>query len=308
MLLSALSAHSQSPANPSAADPFLKSNQPIAAALAAINANSQPNTAETLPPEALLRIEVFSLPLEEARTLTRQHPKSPDLYGRLGEELDKEKPTVKLERLMVLRVRGGQRSKLEEVEEYAYPTEFEPPRIPQSIGIGQPAPATTTVSIPPAAPPKVPPTTPAPSQAPGAKGEAGPAGAPADTSTKPAGPASTGHVPPPWPYAPTDPHSFEFRITGWTSEVEITIADDGETVDLNMAHQFVRLCSLESQSPNGEVMLPNFETSKMATQVLTKFGKPTLAGSFSPPVAVGVEGGNTVPTTRLFFITATKPR
>ena len=63
------------------------------------------------------------------------------------------------------------------------------------------------------------------------------------------------------------------KDTGWTVEIEMTIADDGETVDLNFFPEFIRLCGLESQSPSGEVVQPVFETSKIATQIVTKFGQ-----------------------------------
>ena len=277
-------------------DPFLKSNTPPAAAAAP--------AAAALPREGLVRMEVFTLSLEEGRAVTRKFPKQADLYAWLGAELEKEKPAVQLERVMVLRVRGSQRSKLEELDEYPFPTEFDPPQIPQSIGIGQPAPGTTTVTVTPPTPPPVPPNPPAP---PGAKGDPGPSGTPA-APPRPAGSSAAGSVFSPWPYTTTALQSFEFRKTGWTLEIEMTIAEDGQSVDLNMAPQFVRLCGLESQSPSGEVLQPAFETSKIATQILTKFGQPTLAGTFSPPVDAGVAGGNTEHVTRLLFITVTNPR
>ena len=298
MLLSALPAHSQSPANPSAADPFLKSNQPLAAASTKQEA--------ALPKEGLVRVEVFTLSRGEGHAATRKFPKQSELYAWLGGELEKENAKVKLERLMVLRVRGGQRSKLEEIAEYPYPSEIDAPEVPQTVGIGLPAP-----ELPPAAAPQAVPVTPAPqpgNSTPGAKGETGPVGAPADAAGRPAGSYPAGTVFSPWPYTAATPQAFTHKNTGWTLEIELTIADDGQSVDLNMAPEFIRLCGLESQSPNGEVLQPNFETSKIATQVQTKFGLPTLAGTFSPPVEAGLAGGNTEPLTRLLFVTVTNPR
>ena len=214
-----------------------------------------------LPKEGLVRMEVFTLSREDARTATRKFPKSADLYAWLGAELEKEKPAVKLERLMVLRVRAGQKSKLEEIDEYPVPTVPESSSIPQTVGNGQTAPAdpkSTTTSAPPAAPaPQV---------------------------------------------------SFNGKNTGWTAEIELTIADDDETVDLNIVPEFVRLCGLESQSPGGEAAQPVFETSRLATMMVTKLGQPTLAGTFSPPVDAGVAGGNTEKITRFLFLTVTNPR
>ncbi len=259
----------------------------------------------SLPKEGLVRMEVFTLSREDARTATRKFPKQADLYAWLGAELEKDKPTVKLERLMVLRVRGGQKSKVQEIDEYPFPTEFDPPKIPQSIGIGQPVPATTTVTVTPPAPPPVLPTPSAPA---GAKGGLGPAGTPAAALPRPAGSSPSDSVFSPWPYTATTPHSFQFKETGWTVEIELTMSDDGETVDLNIAPEFIRLCGLESQSPSGEVVQPVFETSRIATQILTKIGQATLAGTFSPPVDAGVAGGNVETVTRLLFLTVTEPR
>ena len=112
-----------------AADPFLKSNAPPAAA--GIPASSANATASLLPREGLVRMEVFTLSLDEGRAATRKFPKQAELYAWLGAELEKEKSPVKLERIMVLRVRGGQRSKLEEIAECPFPTEYDPPQIPQ---------------------------------------------------------------------------------------------------------------------------------------------------------------------------------
>lgn len=294
-LFSPLAAYGQA-GNPGT-DPFLKSNTPPVAAVAP--------TAQALPREGLVRMEVFTLSLEKGRAVTRKFPKQTDLYAWLGEELEKENPKVKLERIMVLRVRGGQRSKVEELDEYPYPTEFDPPQVPQSIGIGQPAPGTTTVTVTPPTPPPAPPNPPAP---PGAKGEPGPSGIPAAPVPRPAGSSPPGSVFSPWPYTTSTPSSMEFKNTGWTLEVEMTIADDGQTVDLNLAPQFIRLCGQESLSPSGEIIQPVFETSSIATQILTKFGQPTLAGTFSPPVDAGAAGGNTENVTRLLFITVTNPR
>jgi len=268
--------------------------------------------ATPLPLEGLVRMEVFSLPLEAGRAATRKFPKQADLYAWLGGELEKENPTVKLERLMVLRVRGGQKSKLEEIDEYPYPTEFAPPQIPQSIGIGQPAPATANVTLTPPTPPLTPPAPGSPDAPPappsGAKGDPGPSGAPAAAPPPPAGASPPGSVFSPWPYTPATPHSFQFKKTGWTAEIEMTLSEDGETVDLNLTPEFTRLCGLESQSPGGEVVQPIFETSKIATQILTKMGQPTLAGTFSPPADAGAPGGNLEKVTRLLFLTVTTPR
>ncbi len=291
---------------------------PVLAALCLPAVAQQPDSAKTpgsaevqaaalLPAEALVRMEVFSLAPGEARRAMKQFPKQADLYAWLGAELEKEKPAATLELLTVLRVRSGQRSKLEQIAEYSYATEFDPPNIPQHIGIGFPVSGGITTHITNKNPAPAPaPTPPAPAPKPGAPGDPGPPGTPAPVTAPGASPA--GRVFAPWPYTPTTPSAFTFKNTGWTAEIELTIGDDGRTVDLNMAPQFVKLCGLVSQNPTGEIMQPTFETSKYTGQILTTLGQPTLAGTFSPPVATGVEGSNNEHVTRLLFVTVTDPR
>ncbi len=244
----------------------------------------------SLPKEGLVRLEVFTLSLEEGRTATRKFPKQADLYAWLGAELEQEKPKATLERLMLVRVRAGQKSKLEEIDEYPSPTAFKAPAIPQTVTIG-PQDAATSAPATPAA----------------KTGAASPEAAPGNPPV-PAGISPADRIFPPWPYTAATPQSFAFKSTGWTVEIELTVADDGKTVDLNLAPELVRFCGLEAQSPNGEIRQAVFETSKIATQILTKFDQPTLAGTFSPPVDAGAPGGNLENVTRLLFITVTDPR
>ena len=289
---------------PGSGDPFVKDGSPAPAP-----APADPNNVSQLPAECVVRMEVFTLSLADGRRVMRQFPKQADLYAWLGAELEKEKPAVKLEKLALLRVRGGQRSKLEEIAEYPYPTEFYPPQIPQVIGLGLPVDGGSHTTITNPAPVPAPPAPPAPTPptpAPGAKGDPGAPGAPAAVVAPGSMPA--GMVFGPWPYTTTTPTSFAMRNTGWTAEIEVTLGEDGETVDINMAPELVKLCGLASQSPSGEMMQPTFETSKISAQIITTLGQPTLAGTFSPPVGTGVEGGNTENVTRLLFLTVTDPR
>ena len=266
-----------------------------------------PDAVASHPTEAIVRMEVFTLAPADARHVMRQFPKQADLYAWLGAELEKEKPRATLELLTVLRVRSGQRSKLEQIAEYPYATEFDPPNIPQHIGLGFPVTGGDTTNVTNNNPAPVPaPTPPTPAPKPGAPGDPGPPGAPAPVPV--AGSMPAGRVFAPWPYTPATPSSFAFKNTGWTAEIELTIGEDGRTVDLNLAPEFVKLCGLVSQNPTGEILQPTFETSKCTGQVLATLGQPTLAGTFSPPVATGIEGGNKENVTRLLFLTVTDPR
>jgi hypothetical protein len=185
---------------PGAGDPFLKAGSSAAPA-----PQPAPDEPARLVPQGLVRAEYFSLPHTLARKMMRQFRQQQTLYDWLGAELEKAESEVKLERLTLLKVRGGQRSKVEEIDEYPYPTEFDPPQIPQSIGIGAPLSMSTnnnsTTVNPPAVPgpPTPPKPKPAPTPAPGAQGDPGTAGAEAQTAVIMPGAVPATRVCTPWP-------------------------------------------------------------------------------------------------------------
>ncbi len=138
-------------------------------------------------------------------------------------------------------VRGGQKSKIEVIREFPYPTEFDPPQIPQTFGGG------STLG--------------------GVGGGAQQGGS--------------------FPVTPTTPQSFEFKNTGVTMEVEATVADDGYTIDLNLAPEVIEfegfinygspiqttgINALGQSEPvvltDNKILQPVFATRKLATQVL----------------------------------------
>jgi general secretion pathway protein D len=139
-------------------------------------------------------------------------------------------------------VRGGQKSKIEVIREFPYPTEFDPPQIPQTFGGG------------------------------------------ATLNANGGGGASTGGS---FPVTPTTPQSFEFKNTGVTMEVEATVAEDGYTIDLNLAPEVIEfegfinygspiqttgINALGQSEPvvltDNKILQPVFATRKLATQVL----------------------------------------
>jgi hypothetical protein len=227
------------------------------------------NTAEQLEKTAnlffpavrqgLVHLEVFSLPPLAARKALIAHPKEADLYGWLDTELAKPDPIVKLERHSITIVPAGQRAKTEAIDEIPHPTEFDAPKIPQSIGLPV---------------------------------------ASAPTST-PTGNANFA----PWPHAGPKPDSIETRNAGDTFEVEITIPDDGKTVDLNLAPETSRRVGIAKFGLREDIYQPIYETQRSAVQASGRLGQPMLISTFSPPVNTGVPGGNTVDRTWLLFVT-----
>lgn len=87
-----------------------------------------------------LTYEAFSLPIAKAGEILRLQLAEGTLYGKLV-------ASGKLERLLALPTKSGQRTNLENVTQYIYPTEFTPPRIGEKTGeknIQLPLPITAT--------------------------------------------------------------------------------------------------------------------------------------------------------------------
>jgi hypothetical protein len=288
------------PGKPAPRDPFATPDE-----------NEEPGPP--VPRECLVRVEVFALPQDNARFAQRKYRKQTDLYAWLEGELANANAVVKLERMDILRIRGGQRSKLQCVNEYPYPTEFDPGQIPQTVGLGMSATIYTNPTTAPqiVGPKTVPPPAPAPAPAPapGPKGDPekpGPAGASSGFSNPgPPGSVPSNRVFPPWPYSSCTPTAYATRNTGWTCEIELTIGEEGKNVDLNIAPEFSKPAGWEVYHICGEEVQPIFETRKLTAQILTPMGQPTLAGTFNRPPLTGAGGADKDDVTRLLFFTVT---
>jgi len=86
-----------------------------------------------------LRYEAFSMTLPEAAALQRQGKSDPESYAWIVQELGKK---TKQEKVMMIRSRSGQKCTTEEIDEQIYPTEFESPKLPQSVSGSDGAPIT----------------------------------------------------------------------------------------------------------------------------------------------------------------------
>ncbi|HEX2747422.1 MAG TPA: hypothetical protein VHM91_05425 [Verrucomicrobiales bacterium] len=292
-----VSSYAQKPAPAkAAADPFAEPADPFSE-----------DGASTVR-QALVRFEVFSMPTPAARKVLRQFPKQEDLYAWLGTEWEKEKTEVKLERLSLLKIRSGQRAKLEEIDEMPFPTEFDPPQIPQSVGLG-----TNSLQAGPSAPEGAPPVIPVPPKKPSPPVPAAPAVPSAPANGSPPATVAPGSVPDthlfsPWPYNTATPTSFSFRNTGWTDEIELTMEEDGKTADLNVVKEFIKFTGMSPVVPSGEISQAGFETQRCSSRLITAPGKPALAGTMSPPVNTGGPNSNTADRTWLLFITVNATR
>lgn len=231
-----------------------------------------------------VRTEVFALPLTAARQAMRQFPKQADLYNWLVLEMEKPAATVQLERMDLLRIRGGHRAKVEGINEYPSPTAYDPAEVSASVVIGEQsaAPAKGTENGAAAAVPN--------------KGEtvhAAAAGFPAEfPAAGPAGSVPASRVVPPWPYKPPTPTGISTINMGWVQEMGITGNDEGTGADLNLFQEFVRPAGFGMSS--GEVEGPvAAERRRISQSMRTPFGTPVFGGTFNRAANTGAAGKDT---------------
>lgn len=155
--------------------------------------------------------------------------------------------------------KSGQRAVIEIVREFRYPTQFEPPQIPQNFRGGD----TNTSTFNPL------------------------------TGVLTGGSSSNGS----FPVTPTTPTAFETRNTGVTLEVEPVVGPDGVTIDLNLVPQVVEFegfinygSPIQTTSTNilGQtqvnILTPNiinqpvFSTRKVTTSVSVWDGQTVVLG------------------------------
>jgi general secretion pathway protein D len=154
--------------------------------------------------------------------------------------------------------KSGQRAVIEIVREFRYPTQFEPPQIPQNFRGGD-----SSASFNPL------------------------------TGAITGGSSSSGT----FPVTPTTPTAFETRNTGVTLEVEPVVGPDGVTIDLNLVPQVVEFegfinygSPIQTSSTNilgvttTTVLTPNvinqpiFSTRKVTTSVSVWDGQTVVLG------------------------------
>lgn len=202
--------------------------------------------------EVSLCYEVFMLPLAEAAALQRKVLSETELYQHLVEQLDKG--TVKQELCSVVRTRSGQKAKIESNLEYIYATAYEPPQIPNNVGLGVAAPKIDEKGTEPTIPKPVEPV--------------------ASSSVISVEGLST----------PASPVAFETRNLGETLEVEIILSQDRNKADLTICPQHVELVDQIKQGQElSETKMPEFEVRSINTTVALFLGKPFMLGTLSRP-------------------------
>ncbi|MDB6116371.1 MAG: hypothetical protein JWO08_152, partial [Verrucomicrobiaceae bacterium] len=83
-------------------------------------------------------LEVFNVPSATAYDLLSQGLDGPQLHARIMEALTNG--TATLGKLMAITASAGVQPSLEQTEDYLYPTELDPPQLPQTLAIINPEP------------------------------------------------------------------------------------------------------------------------------------------------------------------------
>jgi hypothetical protein len=205
---------------------------------------------DEVPKNISICYETFSLPLAMAAKIQREQLSDSELYSRIIAAVEKKE--AQQESFTVLRAKSGQKAKTESVSEQIYATEFEPPELPQSVG----------VSIIPAE----------------VKDDSSPI--PDTSKLKDAADLES--------FAglktPATPTSFQARNVGNTFEIEPTLGADNKILDLRLAPEHV---TLVGQSTNGQGLskteMPIFEAQRINTSATFFVGQPFLLGTVSRP-------------------------
>jgi hypothetical protein len=99
---------------------------------------------------------------------------------------------------------------------------------------------------------------------------------------------------------PTTATAFETRDTGLTIEMEATMGEDRDSVDLRISPQHVSLVERWKWGQGtSETEMPNFESQRLTTMVGIPMGSTAMLGTMSP------SPGSKIMTNRIWFAFAT---
>ena len=218
-----------------AADPYVKDTPPA-------------NTDSPAPgnPNISICHETFSVPLGLAAKLQRERKTDAELYARLTAPAAKD--GVRQESFDIVRTLSGHKAKAVCVTEEIFPTEFEPPELPNTIGM--------------------------------AASPAGPATA--DNLSKENTPATKlDNLP-----TPGTPTSFNTREVGRSLEFEAMLMGGpaGPFVDLVLSPSFVSYAGREGWGQGASLAeTPIFESQRTTTGITVRVERPFLVGTLNRP-------------------------
>lgn len=239
------------------ADPYVAPKKDGSPVTAAAQSPSEPKNIS-------ICYEVFSVPLAMAAKLQRSQPTDPDLYAKLTSSVEKNEATQ--ETFVVIRVKSGQKSSCESIQEMIYATEYNSAQMPNSV-----------------------------TQAEKKKRE--------EENKDKAGPvvagAATGWI------APATPSAFETRNVGFTLDVAPTLDADDKLMDLLLAPEHVVLAGRSKWGQGlSEAEMPEFESQRIKTSVVVWIDRPFFLGTMNPP-PMSKANPDSAKRVWLAFVTAT---
>jgi len=213
---------------------------------------SMPLNAQRENPEVVQVVyEVFSLNQSEAAASQREALTDREMYAKMVAGLEGGK--VKQEKLQAIRTISGQTAKSEHVSELIYATEYEPPELPNSVGVAVNSPAATKEE---------------------------PSGKEVIEALK-SGPGWSQGV---FPATSTIGTAFDTMPLGDTLEVEPQVGNkDPIDVSIRLASSHIKLAGYEAWGQGlSEAKMPRFSVQKVYSGVTVQSGVPTLIGTISP--------------------------
>jgi hypothetical protein len=218
--------------------------------------------------------ETFSLPLAMAAKLQRELTSDSELYTRIVAAVEKQ--TARQESFTVLRAKSGQKALSESISEQMFPNEYEPPELPNSVGVTIVPPDVKDVPTP----------------------------VPDTTKLKDAPSMGSFEA----VKTPATPTSFQKRNIGVTFEIEPTTDDKGTSVELRMLPGHVALVGRSAWGQGLSTSeLPVFETQSIQTSSNVRLNQPFLIGTLNrtPDSKVDPDSANRV---WFAFVTASFPK
>jgi len=211
--------------------------------------SSLPSRSQDHPVVIQIVYEAFSMPFSDAAALRREAKTDKVLYDQLLAGLGKGE--VVQEKLLSTRCLPGQRSVASHISEYIYPTGFEPPELPNSIGGG----------------------------APSKKGEKGGSSTEAPDPNRPDLKADVVA----FPATPATPTTFDTRLLGDVLEVEPQVDSTFKTVELRCTVEHVTLQKIDIWGQGlSEAGMPRFSNQEIKSGATQSSGVPLLIGTITP--------------------------
>jgi hypothetical protein len=228
--------------------------------------------AAYVPQQVLLREEWFTLPKEELRLMLAGGLSDAALRTAIQQRVGQH--TATLDRFMMIRTKSGQRAKVEQIDEFPYPSDFNGGFINHTLTIVDAATVAAGTKLPVQPAPKSEPSLP----------------------QQPGHPLNGGQGLQTSAWGTT----FNVRSLGDSWEVDPVIGEDLKTISLTFASHQVRFLDYVDYAGRKQ---PQFQTREIATSLEATSGDPILAGTCSRADNTGIKSGNDAGDVTVSFIT-----